>query len=111
MSFVKGKSGHPEGRPKRGVEKFARPRINWAQIMVDLHNAGCTANRVACHLKVAHCTTYNWVKGGEPKYGSGRALLRLHAHYCGSALTISRLITSTASDLSCFSTTSALGTP
>lgn len=67
------------------------PKVDWAQIMVDLHNNGCTAYRVALTLCVADCTARNWVKGGEPGYGYGRALIRLHSAYCGAALTTRRL--------------------
>lgn len=70
---------------------IAAPRIDWVQVMVDLHNAGCTAYRVAMSLNVADCTARNWAKGGEPGYGYGRALLRLHSAYCGAGLTTRRL--------------------
>lgn len=66
------------------------PCIDWAQIMVDLHNSGCTAYRVHLTIGVALCTSQNWAKGGEPGYGYGRALLRLHSAYCGAALTTRR---------------------
>lgn len=59
--------------------------------MVDLHNRGCTAYRVALMLAVAETTARNWVKGGEPGYGYGRALLRLHSAFCGAGLTAQRL--------------------
>ena len=67
------------------------PRMDWTQIMVDLHNAGCTAYRVHLVLGVAGTTVRNWVKGGEPGYGYGRALLRLHARVCGAGLTTKRM--------------------
>lgn len=71
------------------IEVFA-PKMDWAQIMVDLYNAGCTTYRVHLCLGVALCTAQNWAKGGEPGYGYGRALLRLHSAYCGAALTTLR---------------------
>lgn len=67
------------------------PKVDWTQIMVDLHNHGCTAYRVHITLGVADTTVRNWVKGGEPGYGYGRALLRLHARICGAALTTLRV--------------------
>lgn len=67
------------------------PKVDWSQIMVDLHDNGCTAYRVALILCVADCTARNWIKGGEPGYGYGRALIRLHSAYCGAALTTLRL--------------------
>lgn len=71
------------------AEVFA-PKMDWAQIMVDLHNNGCTVYRAAQLLGVADCTARNWSKGGEPGYGYGRALLRLHSAYCGAGLTTLR---------------------
>lgn len=108
MRFVKGKSGNPHGRGKLKVEKIPVPKIDWGQIMVDLYNAKCPANRVATHIGVAGCTANNWLKGGEPKYGAARALLRLHASYCGSALTILRQYSGAVADTPCSITTSAL---
>lgn len=102
------KKGPRHGRPRLRSERIPIPRLDWAQIMVDLHNAGCSANRVASHLGAAQCTAYNWVKGGEPKYGYGRALLRLHAQYCGASITILRQYSIVTPDGTCFSTTSAL---
>lgn len=66
------------------------PKIDWTQIIVDLYNTGCGVNRIARHLDVAVTTARNWEKGGEPGYGYGRALLRLHSFYCGAALTTKR---------------------
>ena len=66
------------------------PRVDWAQIMVDLHDHGCSSYRVHILLGVARCTAENWAKGGEPHYGYGRALLRLHSRFCGAAMTTRR---------------------
>ena len=67
------------------------PRIDWVQIMVDLHNAGCTSYRVHISLGVAYTTARHWANGTEPRYGVARALLRLHSRWCGSALTFKRM--------------------
>lgn len=67
------------------------PRVDWAQVMADLHNNGCTIYRVSQLLGVADCTARNWSRGGEPRYGYGRALLRLHSAYCGAGLTTLRV--------------------
>lgn len=76
---------------RRGTaEPLYPPKMDWAQIMMDLHNAGCTSYRVHRILGAAECTTQNWAKGGEPGYGYGRALLRLHSRYCGAAATTAR---------------------
>lgn len=66
------------------------PKIKWAQVMRDLDANGCTTYRVAMTLAVSDATARNWAKGGEPGYGYGRALLRLHSAYCGAALTTLR---------------------
>ena len=68
------------------------PEVDWSQIMVDLHNAGCTSYRVARTLGIAYCTAQNWTKGGEPGYGYGRAVLRLHSRWCGAGHTTYRLL-------------------
>lgn len=73
---------------------IVQPKVDWAQIMMDLHNHGCSVYRVALTLCVDDCTARNWsrgLKGGEPGYGYGRALIRLHSAYCGAALTTRRL--------------------
>lgn len=80
-----------EATPRLKPDLILPPKVDWAQIMADLHNHGCTAYRVAITLAVADCTARNWMKGGEPGYGYGRALIRLHSAYCGAALTTLRL--------------------
>jgi hypothetical protein len=78
------------GRPRLLLEPVYAPEIDWAQVMIDLYDRGCNAHRVSIILGVSPCTSRNWMKGGEPGYGNGRALLRLHSRMCGSALTIAR---------------------
>lgn len=78
------------GRPRLVLEPVYAPEINWAQIMVDLYERGCGANRAASIVGVSEHTARNWMKGGEPGYGNGRALLRLHSRICGSGLTFKR---------------------
>jgi hypothetical protein len=71
-------------------DRIHPPEMDWAQIMVDLYNAGCKTTRVARILDVWPSTAQHWTKGGEPGYGYGRALLRLHSAACGAALTTQR---------------------
>jgi hypothetical protein len=73
------------------VELFRPPKVDWTQIIQDLANKGCSSYRIGLTLNVADCTVRNWRKGGEPGYGKGRALLRLHSSYCGAALTTLRV--------------------
>jgi hypothetical protein len=73
------------------ITSIIPPKVNWSQIMVDLHNAGCTAYRVHLTLGCSICAALNWGKGGEPGYGYGRALIRLHSRWCGAATTTARL--------------------
>jgi hypothetical protein len=80
----------PSGRPRLVLQFVYGPKVDWAQIMVDLYNAGCPVNRVSTILGVSYCAANNWTKGGEPGYGYGRALLRLHARICGAGLTTRR---------------------
>ena len=72
------------------MEYVHRPRIDWRQVLEDLRLNGCTPYRVHLTLGADISTVQNWLKGGEPGYGYGRALLRLHAMYCGAALTTKR---------------------
>ena len=78
------------GRPRILIQYIFGPKLNWSQVMVDLNDAGWTVNRVSTAIGVSYCAAYNWMKGGEPGYGYGRALLRLHAQVCGAALTTRR---------------------
>ena len=73
------------------LEQYAPPKVDWAKILEDLQNNGCSPYRVSNLLMVADCTVRNWLKGGEPGYGKGRALLRLHSAYCGAGLTMLRV--------------------
>jgi hypothetical protein len=77
--------------PLNPADIHIAPKMDWAQVMVDLHNNGCTAYRVHLTLGVSDTTARNWMKGGEPGYGYGRALLRLHSAYCGAGLTTLRV--------------------
>jgi hypothetical protein len=68
------------------------PKIDWRQILSDLRDHGCTGYRVAIALGTGWSTVQRWGEGAEPGYGYGRALLRLHAAYCGAAMTLKRQI-------------------
>jgi hypothetical protein len=72
------------------AEAIFPPRISWAVIMADLNANGCSTYRVSLCLGVHPSTAQHWGEGGEPGYGLGRALLRLHAMCCGAALTARR---------------------
>ena len=72
------------------MEYMSAPKIDWAQIMADLNERGCRTYRVSMIMAVSDATARNWAKGGEPGYGYGRALLRLHSAWCGAALTTLR---------------------
>lgn len=71
---------HSFSPPPRRIE--ADP-IDFVQVMVDLYNAGCNANRVALHLGCDHSTAQGWEKGREPRYNTGASLLLLRERYCG----------------------------
>lgn len=72
-------------------EIFA-PKMNWRQVLEDLDRAGCSGYRVAKTLGVNWSTVQHWrdYEYAELKYGLGRALLRLHARYCGADMTAIR---------------------
>lgn len=67
------------------------PKLDWQRIMRDLSLKGCSGYRVGTILGVADSTVRNWLKGGEPGYGYGCALLALHTEYCGDDLTKRRV--------------------
>lgn len=72
---------------------FFAPRVDWKLILADLRDRGCTGYRVAQALGVQWSTVHYWLHAEKPpelKYGLGRALLRLHAAYCGAAMTTRR---------------------
>lgn len=67
------------------------PMIYWRQILDDLRDYGCSGYKVAQEIGVGWSTVQGWRKCKEDiGHGFGRALLRLHARYCGAALTIQR---------------------
>lgn len=74
----------------KAINPIPPPRIDWTQVMVDLHNAGCCSHRASKLIGASHAAALNWVKGGEPGHGYGEALLRLHASFCGAGLTTRR---------------------
>lgn len=69
------------------------PRVDWRQVLKDLHNAGCSGYRVSISLGAAWSTVQHWQESptADPGYGYARALLRLHSVYCGAGLTTLRL--------------------
>lgn len=70
------------------------PKIDWRQVLTDLRDNGCTGYRVATLIGSSWCAVQNWRDNpqAEPGYGYGRALLRLHAQFCGAALTMRRQV-------------------
>jgi hypothetical protein len=73
-------------------EHILPPQINWRQVLDDLRAHGCSGYRVAQEIGVGWSTVQAW-KGIKEDigYGYGRALIRLHSKYCGSAMTVRRL--------------------
>lgn len=82
--------GPARGRPRAKCDVITPVRIDWAQVMRDLKERGCSTLRAAKSIKASQCAAQNWAKGGEPGYAYGRALLLLHSRYCGAGLTIAR---------------------
>lgn len=67
------------------------PQIAWRCLLNDLRANGCSGYRVAQEIGVGWSTVQGWRECKEDiGYGYGRALLRLHAKYCGAALTVQR---------------------
>lgn len=75
------------------AEDIYPPKIDWKLILEDLRDHGCSGYRVAKVLDVQWSSVHYWIhcrKPPELDYGIGRALLLLHARYCGAALTLRR---------------------
>lgn len=75
-------------------EYIYAPRMDWQQVLDDLRENGCTGYRVAKILGVNWSTVQHWRDSpkAELGYGLGRALLRLHAAFCGAGMTTRRHI-------------------
>jgi len=53
--------------------------IDWYRILVQLHQRGWTAKRIAEHLGVTEARVRGWRQyGHEPRHHDGEALLSLH---------------------------------
>ena len=74
------------------AEDIYPPKIDWKLILEDLRDNGCSGYRAGKLIGMSWCAIQNLrdKEGAEPGYGNGRALLRLHARFCGAALTIRR---------------------
>lgn len=83
------------------AEDIYPPKIDWKQVLIDLRDHGCSGYRVAKTLEIQWSTVHYWIHCRKPPelgYGLGRALLRLHARYCGAAMTTRRLTEAEQSD-------------
>jgi predicted transcriptional regulator len=61
------------------TEQYARVEVKWSEIVQDIRDRGYSIYRIARLLGVAECTVRNWLlKDGEPGFGIGAALIRLH---------------------------------
>lgn len=68
------------------------PSIDWSLIIRDMLEAGCSKYRIAASLGVHVSHVQHWAQTHtDIRYGYGRALLRMHAHICGAALTTQRI--------------------
>lgn len=74
------------------AEDIYPPKIDWKQILADLRDHGCSGYRAARLTGMSWSAIQNLRdhEGSDPHYGHGRALLRLHARFCGAALTTRR---------------------
>lgn len=65
-------------------------RVDWVQVLEDLHLAGITGYRVAALLGMEWSTVQGWLRGQEPRHSTGQALLELHRRYCSPQATQKR---------------------
>lgn len=74
------------------LEEYAYPKIlPWDQIFKDLYDAGKTPSDISELIGVKWSTLARWRQGTEPKDSYARAILTIHARYCGESLTEIRL--------------------
>ena len=64
--------------------------LNWAGIIEDIRNSGCSVYKAAKRLGRPETTVWSWMRGTEPSYSNGAALLKLHAECCGDDSTKKR---------------------
>ena len=58
-------------------------RIDFARLMRELREHGCTPYRVSQIMCCDPPTAYEWEKGSEPRHSYGAALIALHLQVCG----------------------------
>ena len=64
--------------------------LNWAGILEDIRASGCSIYKAAKTLGRPETTVWSWMRGVEPSYSNGAALLKLHAECCGEESTKNR---------------------
>jgi predicted transcriptional regulator len=60
-------------------EQYPRVVVEWSSVVKDLNDRGYSIYRIAKLLKASQCAVKNWSKGGEPGFGLGAALIKLHS--------------------------------
>ena len=58
--------------------------IDWKQIVLDLRIAGVDSVQVSKMIGVHKGTIQNMIRGHEPRYSLGEAILKIHKKHCGS---------------------------
>jgi hypothetical protein len=55
--------------------------IPWPQLIADLHSAGLCNCEIARRLNVSETAVRHWIRGSEPRYSRGTALIELHKYF------------------------------
>ena len=65
--------------------------INWDQIFRDINRTGICNARLCQLIGKRYSSLQRWLEGTEPKEHVARAILTIHARYCGENLTRQRI--------------------
>lgn len=66
-------------------------QVNWRRILDDMKEHGLSYSAQAEALGRGWSSYQCYLDGGEPRYGNGAAILRLHVNICGIELTMRRI--------------------
>lgn len=66
-------------------------KVDFGELMRDMHEKGVPYTHQALSIGKEWSTLQMWMKGAQPRFSSGLALLALHSRICGQQMTLKRL--------------------